>query len=118
MIAFGNAVLHRGYEGALGELRAHQLSTAALLVLLAPWVLRTERRHPLPTRSAAAQVGLCWAAATVVFEFGFGHYVNRDSWATLLHDYDLRAGRLWLFDIVGIALLPALARAWRLHRNG
>ena len=37
---------------------------------------RTERRHPLPTRSAAAQVGLCWAAATVAFEFGFGHYVN------------------------------------------
>jgi hypothetical protein len=51
----------------------------------------------------------------VAFEFVFGHYVTKDSWATLLHDYDLRAGRLWLFDVIGIALAPALARAWRLH---
>ena len=117
VIAFINGVLHRGNEGALGELRAHQLSTAVLLVLLAPWVLRIEGRHPLPTGSAAAQVGLFWAAATVAFEFVFGQYVNQDSWATLVHDYDLRDGRLWLFDVIGIALAPVLARAWRFQRH-
>jgi hypothetical protein len=58
VIAFVNGVLHRGYEGALGELRAHQLSTAVLLLLLAPWVWWSERRHPLPTTRAATQVGL------------------------------------------------------------
>lgn len=117
VIAFGNAVLRRGYEGALGELRAHQVSSVVLLLLLAPWVRWVERRHPLPTARAATQVGLSWAAATMAFEFGFGRYVNRDSWATLLNAYDLRQGRLWLFDVIGIAFAPALARAWRLHRD-
>ena len=117
VIAFLNGVLHRGYEGPLGELRAHQLSSAVLLVLVAPWVWWIERRHPLSTRPAAAQVGLFWAAATVAFEFTFGHYVNQDSWATLAHDYDLRDGRLWLLDVIGIAAAPALARAWRLRRH-
>ena len=53
-IAFVNGVSHRSYEGTLSELGAHQLSTGVLLLLLAPWVLRIERRHPLPTGSAAA----------------------------------------------------------------
>jgi hypothetical protein len=46
--AFINGVLHRGYEGAVGELRAHQVSSGILLILIAPRVLHTERRHPLP----------------------------------------------------------------------
>ena len=93
VIAFLNAVLRRGYEGALGELRAHQVSSVVLLLLLAPWVRWVERRHPLPTGRAATQVGLSWAAATMAFEFGFGRYVNGDSWATLLNAYDLRQGQ-------------------------
>jgi hypothetical protein len=117
VLAFVNGVLHRLYVGALGELRAHQVSTVVLLVLLAPWVWRTERRHPLPNGSAAVRTGLLWAAATVIFEFLFGHYVNKDSWAKLLNDYDLTEGRLWIVDVIGIAAAPALARAWRLHEN-
>jgi hypothetical protein len=114
--AFVNGVLHRAYEGPLGELTAHQVSTVVLLLLLAPWVVRTERRHPLPTARDALLVGLGWSAATVVFELVFGHFVNGDSWATLLHAYDVLDGRLWLLDVLGIALAPAAARAWRLRR--
>jgi hypothetical protein len=116
-IAFSNGVLHRSYEKAVGEHRAQQASSVLLLFLLAPWVWRTERRHPLPTGSGAVRIGLLWAAATVTFEFVFGHYVNRDSWAELLKAYDVRKGRLWLFDVIGIAAAPALARAWRLHSH-
>jgi hypothetical protein len=57
VIAFVNGVLHRRYERTLGGLRAHQASSVVLLLLLASWVWRTERRHPLPTGSAAVQVG-------------------------------------------------------------
>ena len=32
---------------------------------------------------------------TVLFEFGFGHYVTRDSWAALLGAYNLAEGRAW-----------------------
>ena len=117
VLAFLNGVLHRAYQGVLGERPAHQVSCGVLLVLLAPWVLGTERHHPLHDASQAVKVGLGWAAATVTFEFGVGHYVNRNSWDRLLNDYDLRKGRLWLLDVFGIAAAPALARAWRLHRR-
>lgn len=117
VIAFLNGVLHRAYSGRLGELRAHQVSCGVLLILLAPWVLHTERRHPLPAASSAMKAGLGWSAATVTFEFVFGHYINRNSWAELLNDYDLREGRLWLLVVVGIAAAPTLARARRLRRG-
>ena len=112
VIAFLNGILHRTYEGALGERRAHQLSSVVLLALLAPWAIRTERRHPLPSVPAALQVGLLWSSASVAFEFLFGHYVNKDTWSELFHAYNLLDGRLWLLDVLGIAAAPGLARAW------
>jgi hypothetical protein len=115
VIAFVNGVLHRSYERRLGELRSHQVSSLLLLGLLAPWVIRTEYRHPLPTLPAALQVGLMWSSASVAFEFLFGHYINKDSWSELLHAYDVLNGRLWLLDVLGIAAAPAAARAWRIR---
>jgi hypothetical protein len=58
-----------------------------------------------------------WSSASVAFEFLFGHYVNRDSWSKLLHAYNLLDGRLWLVDVLGIAVAPAVARAWRIRRD-
>jgi len=111
-----NGAARRGYEGALGGVRAHQLSSLTLLALLSPWVARTERRHPLPSTRDALLVGLSWATATVGFEFGVGHYINRDSWRELLQAYNLTQGRLWVIDVAGIAALPAVARWWRIRR--
>jgi hypothetical protein len=111
VIAFLNGVLHRSYERRLRELRSHQVSSLLLLALLAPWVIRTERRHPLSSVPAALQVGLMWSSASVAFEFLFGHYINKDSWSELLHAYDVLAGRLWALDVLGIAAAPAAARA-------
>jgi hypothetical protein len=117
VVGFVNGVARRGYEGALGELRAHQLSSLTLLVLLGPWVAYTERRHPLPSTRHALLVGLSWATATVGFEFGFGHYLNRDTWREMLDTYNLGQGQLWAIDVVGIAALPAVARWWRVRRS-
>ena len=45
-----------------------------------------DRTPPSPAgRVGSRTVGLFGAAATVAFEFVFGHYVNQDSWATLVH---------------------------------
>jgi hypothetical protein len=44
---------------------------------------------------AAWQVGGVWASLTVVFEFGFGHFVGGKSWDELLDAYDIRKGGLW-----------------------
>jgi hypothetical protein len=98
-------------------LRAHQVSSFVLLALLAPWAIRTERQHPLPSLSAAMQVGLMWSSGSIAFEFLFGHYVIKDSWSELLHAFNLLDGRLWLVDVLGIAAAPAVARAWRIRRS-
>ena len=98
VIAFLNGVLHRTYERRLGELRSHQVSSLLLLALLAPWVIRTDAAI-LFHLFLPPGVGLMWSSASVAFEFPVGHYVNKDSWAGLLHAYDLLDGRLWLLDV-------------------
>ena len=88
-----------------GELAAHQLSTATLLVLMAAYLWALERRWPIQTSRRALTIGGSWAVLTILFEFGFGRYVAGDSWATLLHAYNLAEGRVWasvpLFTVVG-----------------
>lgn len=114
--AFINGALHRGYAMAVGEPTATQLSEAVLALLVVPWAFRVEQRHPLPRRRDAVVIGAGWAAATVAFEFMFGHYVNGDSWRTLLAAYDMTDGRLWTMDVLLVAAAPTLARGW--HRRG
>jgi apolipoprotein N-acyltransferase len=52
---------------------------------------------------------------TVIFEFGFGHYVAGHSWSHLLADYNLLAGRVWFLFLIWIALLPYVI--WRLGKR-
>jgi hypothetical protein len=111
--AFVNGALHRGYATAVGEPTATQLSEVVLPLLLAPWVVRVEHRHRLASLLDGVVVGAGWAAATVTFEFLFGHYINGDSWQTLRAAYDLTQGRLWTLDVLFIAAAPAAARGWR-----
>jgi hypothetical protein len=114
--AFVNGALHRAYAPVLGEPAATELSEIVLPILVVPWVLRVEQRHPLPSLKSALAVGAGWASAMVTFEFLFGHYVNGDSWETLRAAYHLADGRLWSLDVFAIACAPAVARAWRRRR--
>lgn len=109
-LAVANGFSRGLYARRLGDDRAHQVSTATLVVALVPYTRAVERRWTLPDDRAAAGVGAAWVAMTVAFEFGFGHFVARQSWRTLLADYDLRRGRLWPLVLVATAAAPALAR--------
>ncbi len=109
-LAVANGLGRSLYAGRLGDDRAHQVSTATLIAALLTYTRAVERRWPLPTDHAAARVGATWVALTVAFEFGFGHYVAKQSWTTLLADYDLRRGRLWPLALAATAAAPALAR--------
>lgn len=40
----------------------------------------------------AIGIGLMWLAMTVVFEFGFGHFIVGNPWSRLLHDYNVLYG--------------------------
>jgi hypothetical protein len=45
---------------------------------------------------------------TVLFEFGFGHYVMGTPWHVLVADYNLLAGRVWLLVPLSMAAFPLL----------
>ena len=96
------------FTPSLGPLVAHQLSslTGALIIvgasiLALPWL------GAVGSAAAQLRIGLVWLATTVLFEFGFGHWVAGHSWERLLRDYDLLAGRVWV-----LVLLVTLVGPW------
>jgi hypothetical protein len=109
-LAIVNGSVHRAYEPALGMLPAEQLSNATLLAVVLPWAVLVDRRHPTCSSREALRVGATWGVLTVAFEFLGGHYVNGDSWETLVRAYDVTSGHLWPLAVAGIALAPVAAR--------
>ena len=103
------------YKEQVGETTADQISVAPLIALLALYFWVLQRRWPLATRRDAVAVGAAWAAMAVAFEFGFGHYVERDSWADLFRTYDVTSGNLWILIPLWIAVGPAVVRALLPH---
>ena len=108
-IAIGNGVLRQiGYARRVGELTAHQISTASAIVLFGIYIWFVIRAlRPASGRQAIA-IGIVWLALTVAFELLFGHYVAGHSWRALLNDYDLIGGRLWVLVLVWLAVAPYL----------
>jgi hypothetical protein len=47
---------------------------------------------------------------TLTFEFGWGGLVEGLSWPTMLADYDLTAGRIWVLVPIWTAMAPAVVR--------
>jgi hypothetical protein len=95
----------------LDEPQARWLSTMTLLLVLTAYMTYLHRRWPLTTARQALLVGATWVSLTLAFEFGFGHYVEGKSWSTLLADYDLLAGHVWLLVPVWTLLAPLVV--WR-----
>jgi hypothetical protein len=71
------------YKDQVGESTANQISVAPLIGLLGLYFWVLQRRWPLATTRDALSIGAIWAALSVLFEFGFGHYVEGDSWTDL-----------------------------------
>jgi hypothetical protein len=118
VIGVANGVARRAlYEKPLGEQRAHQLSTVIATGLFARYIYLLDRRWPIATAGDAVRIGVAWAGATAAFEFGFGHYIARAPWKTLLRDYDLSHGRLWSLVIGTLAVGPSLAYQARTRRE-
>jgi hypothetical protein len=101
------------YKDRVGDLAADQISAATLIALLTLlfWVL--ERRWPIGTTRTAFEIGAAWVVLTKLFEFLFGHYVDRKSWSELFGNYDIASGNLWLLVLVWIGVGPAAVRALR-----
>jgi len=117
LVAVANGALRDfTYGRRMDELTAHQLSTAIGVVLLAIVIRWYVSRHPPDSGRQAVSIGLAWMALTVAFEFLFFHYVGGRSWAELLADYDVLAGRVWIAVPAWVAVAPYLF--FRLRRAG
>lgn len=99
------------YAPYVGELLAHQISTLILSVLfvivgylyLGKTAVKTDDRVLL-------KGGALILLMTVLFEFGFGHYVMGNSWEKLFADYNLFAGRIWLVVLITILFMPLIVK--------
>ena len=98
------------YKDRVGETTANQISAGSLTALLALYFVVLQRRWPIPRMKTALEIGGAWVVLTVLFEFGFGHYVDRKSWSELLDNYDISDGHLWLLVLLWIGIGPAATR--------
>ena len=96
------------YGGWLSELTAHQVSTVSGMVALGVVIWLFMLLAPLSTRCQAVALGLFWAGLTIAFEFLFFHYVGGHTWAELWANYNVLAGRIWIFLVLWIAAAPSL----------
>jgi len=106
LIAVANGTVRDlGYKEHMGELAARQLSTITLVLLLGIYIFFVIKKYPPQSSSQSLGIGLFWMVLTLGFEFGFGLY-RGTSWTTLLDDYNLTKGHIWVLIPIWIALAP------------
>ena len=98
----------------LGDHAARQVSTLILIALFAVYIGYITRRWPLGSGGEALCVGAVWLVLTLAFELTLGRFVSGLSWAQILAQYNLAAGRLWVLVPLWVAAAPYLFfRLWR-----
>jgi hypothetical protein len=114
VLAIANGVARETlYAGRVGDLAAHQISTATFIALFAAYFAALERRWPIATTRRALEIGATWVILTVAFEFGFGHWVDGKSWSELWANYDVTTGHMFLLVLLWVGAGPAVVRALR-----
>jgi hypothetical protein len=107
LIAFGNAALREAWlKKHLRELQANQVSTVLLVLLFAVYIGIVVHLWPPASPGHSLTIGAMWLGLTLAFEFLFGHYATGLPWRTLLQEYNVLAGRLWVLIPVWVAVAP------------
>jgi hypothetical protein len=112
-VAFVNGALRQAIlVHRYGNITGHQISTVLLIVSIVAvtwfsigWI------RPHSTRSTI-NIGLSWAALTMVFETGAGLVQHRPI-MQILSDYDVTAHRGWVAILIVTALMPYIAHTFR-----
>lgn len=109
VIAFVNGTIRQiGFQKSLGDLHAHQLSTAIGITLFGIYIFWIIRRWKLESQSEAIKIGLFWMILTIAFEFALGRFILGREWSVLLNDYNLLEGRVWSLVLLWVAIAPVL----------
>jgi len=106
-VAILNGALREAtYKKFVGDLPAHQISTATGILFFGIIFYFIFKRWKIESVKHAILIGLIWLGLTILFEFGFGHYIMGNPWQKLLHDYNLAEGRVWSLFLVWITIAP------------
>ena len=112
VIGVANGILRGTTYGRLvSERSAHQISTVTCVLgmFAGSYLMLRDVVAGVRARTLLA-IGAGWTLATIIFEFGFGHFVAGESWSKLARAYDLRTGRLWSAVPLAILVAPLLIR--------
>jgi hypothetical protein len=112
------AVLNGGLRSTLlvprfGEHTGHVVSTVILsaAILVLTWVA-ISWIGPHGTGDAL-RIGATWLVLTLAFEFLAGHYLFHTPWQTLMADYNVIRGRIWVVVLLTTLVAPLLAARLR-----
>ncbi|OGP24836.1 MAG: hypothetical protein A2X93_00155 [Deltaproteobacteria bacterium GWC2_56_8] len=111
LFAIGNGVFAEFVLAkALGAYPVHLYKTVlAIAVIFIASRLYLERAYPDgATVNAAIYTGLLWSASSIVFEFGFGHFIVGLPMEKIVAEYRISEGRLWSLVIVSELIFPTL----------
>ena len=91
----------------VGEHAGHVISTFIFMgVILAGTYLFLGYLDAGLARNDLLLIGGFWLVMTILFEFVFGHYVMGHPWETLLADYNIFKGRVWVLVLITTFLAP------------
>jgi hypothetical protein len=99
------------YQPLVGPLLGHQISsfTGSIAILVLTYFMLRNHIKDLSDKQLL-QIGLLWLGLTILFEFGFGHYIAGNPWEKLLHDYNILEGRLWIVVLLTTFLAPFIVK--------
>jgi hypothetical protein len=92
----------------LGELHAHQLSTATGIILFGLYIYWLIRFWKPESMKETIKIGLLWVMLTIIFEFGMGRIILGRDWSALFHDYNIIEGRVWILVLIWVAAAPSV----------
>ncbi|WP_229390935.1 hypothetical protein [Methanosarcina sp. DH2] len=106
------AILNGGFREKfvtlrLGKQTAHVISTFIFMcAILTGTYLFLDNLSATLSRNDLLLIGGFWLAMTILFEFVFGHYVMGHPWETLLADYNIFKGRVWILVPITTLFAP------------
>jgi hypothetical protein len=107
VVGIANGIVREStYGKVLSDLAAHQLSTVTAILASGVAVWLVHRAWPIESAAQAWIIGGLWLVATIIFEFGFGHYIVGHAWQRLFADYNLFAGRVWGLFLLWVLVMP------------
>lgn len=95
------------YKPWVGDLAAHQISTIIAIsafITLVYFLRKSDFKDMTGLRLFI--IGLVWVFMTIIFEFGFGFYVDKIPFEKLLADYNILKGRVWSLMLITELFTP------------